>query len=299
MSAFGPNVRTDVIWTYTAKIGPARPTNCPASESDADDSAGRSAVAFERAGQPGRPPVPDDTYLLRLTPIDGSGPARDPGWPNLSLAAGFASAPPALSVPLPRPGQRPRHSHRQYPIAPGSVGAPSASSVPHRASVSGCAIRVVSIPSRQGQWRAIRVSTPGRPAVSFVAGGRRAQLVPPTWTHCRPSHIQHERTDERARTGRLERTGPLAAGTGRGPLARGSLGRRAGGDPRSAGPDPRLGRTSSIASPARPVRTRPGPMPLSLGALEPANEACVAHDCARMAARAFACEAARAASARM
>ena len=36
---------------------------------------------------------------------------------------------------------------------------------------------------------------------------RRAQLVP----QLGPSHIRHGRTDERARAGRLKRTGPLAA----------------------------------------------------------------------------------------
>ena len=84
-SAFGPNVHVQLTWfgPVLPQIWPARLTDCPASESD---SAGHSAAAFERAGKPGCPPVPDDTCRLRLTPIDsvmggeaGSDPARGPG----------------------------------------------------------------------------------------------------------------------------------------------------------------------------------------------------------------------------
>ena len=41
---------------------------------------------------------------------------------------------------------------------------------------------------------------------------------------------------------------------------------------RTAARVPRLGRTTSTAPPARPVRTRPGPVPPPLGATAPANE---------------------------
>ena len=96
--------------------------------------------------------------------------------------------------------QRQRRPDRQYPAAPGLVSAPKAPSVPRRARVS---------------ERTIRVSTPGGPAARLpqCRGAARA-VSTPNWPHCRPSHIQHERTNERARAGRLKRTGPLAAVTG-------------------------------------------------------------------------------------
>ena len=94
----------------------------------------------------------------------------------------------APSVPPLRPGQRPRHSRCQYHIAPGSVGAPSASSVPHRARVSGRAICVVTEyptgPSRQDQWaRRPSQCPPGRPPAyrarrQLRREGRRAHSVP-------------------------------------------------------------------------------------------------------------------------
>ena len=69
-SAFGPNVRNDVVrtGTVTAQLGQVRLADCPASESD---SAGHSAAAFERASPPSSLPVPVDTCRLGLTLING------------------------------------------------------------------------------------------------------------------------------------------------------------------------------------------------------------------------------------
>ena len=132
-----PSARTYVVWAGAAQLGEARLTDCPASESD---SASHSATAFGWESQPGNPPVPEDTYRLRLTPIDGveePGPTRpkvlaDPNWawpPRLHLCRGAVNT----------------------PAASGSAAAPFALSVPLRQKVSGHAIRVVSTPSSQGQ----------------------------------------------------------------------------------------------------------------------------------------------------
>ena len=147
-SAIGPNERTNVVLTGTAQLGPARLTDCPASESD---SAGHSAAAFKRAGQPGRPPVHVDTYRLRLTPIDGvEGPS--PTRPGALADPTWARAP--------RSRLRPSTVSTPAASRSGSAAAPSASTVPHSARVSG---------------RAIRVSAPGRPAAGFAAeGGARS-----------------------------------------------------------------------------------------------------------------------------
>ena len=177
-----------------AQLGPARLTDRPESKSG---STSYSAAAFERASQPGHPPVPEDTHQIRLTPFDGvegpdptrpevladpncSWPPR-PGWPNMSLAAAVATVPQRRQYPRrvngrairvvsspSRQGQWPgsdeRHPRRQYPVAPGSVAAPSASSVPHRARVSERAIRVSDIVTQ----------CPSRPASFAAEGGARS-----------------------------------------------------------------------------------------------------------------------------
>ena len=126
--------------TGTAQLGQARLADCPASESD---FASHSAAAFELASPTGRQPVPEDTYWLGLTLINGierPGQTQPLGiaWPNLGLAA-------AVATVL-------RLSAVSTRAASGSAAAPFALSVPHRARVSGRAICVVSTPSRQGQW---------------------------------------------------------------------------------------------------------------------------------------------------
>ena len=135
--------------TGTAQLGQARLADCPASESD---FASHSAAAFELASPTGRQPVPEDTYWLGLTLINGierPGQTQPLGiaWPNLGLAAAVASAPQRRQYPRrvlvsgrvirivstpSRQGQWARNPRRQYPIAPGSVSAPSESVPPGR-----------------------------------------------------------------------------------------------------------------------------------------------------------------------
>ena len=92
-------------------------------------------------------------------------------------AGASGSAIRVVSTPA-RRGERARHTHRQYPIAPGSVSAPS-ESVPR--------------PHRRRLRR----------------GVRRARLVPQL-----PADSRTERTDVRTDSDRrLGQTGPLVAGT--------------------------------------------------------------------------------------
>ena len=83
------------------------------------------------------------------------------------LAAAVALVANAVSTP-PRHSQRPRRPDRQYPAAPGLVGAPTAPSVPHRTRVS---------------QRALRVSTPVDPPPA-CRGAARAVSTPTVWPHC-------------------------------------------------------------------------------------------------------------------
>ena len=188
---------------------------------------------------------------MALPLINGDGrpgPTQPLGiaWPNLGLAAAVASAPSAVSIPA----------------ASGSAAAPFASSVPHRARVSGRAIRDVSTPSRQGQW-ARHLSQYPPPA--SPRGVARAVSTPT----CRPGPIRYERTHERTRSDQTPRaSGP--AGRWNGPMTRTHVPPSAGW-PVAASPGPRLGRTASTAPPARPFRTRPGPVPPPLGATALAN----------------------------
>ena len=116
-----------------------------------------------------------------LTPI---GPRLCPSTISTPAASGSEAAPFALSVPFaPRSVGAPRHPRRQYPIAPGSVGAPSQS-----------------------------VPPVGPPPGRLHRGERRAWLVSQLETTAdRDPYGTNERT---ARTRRLERAGPLAAGMG-------------------------------------------------------------------------------------
>ena len=154
-------------------------------------------------------------------------------------AGASGSAIRVVSTPA-RRGERARHTHRQYPIAPGSVSAPS-ESVPR--------------PHRRRLRR----------------GVRRARLVPQL-----PADSRTERTDVRTDSDRrLGQTGPLVAGTC--PLPARTGGPRVDGPtaplspllPHPAnGPDGRPPPRDC----GRRDRTRPGPVPPPLGATALANE---------------------------
>ena len=192
--------------------------------------------------------MPVNTYGLGLTLINGverPGPTRPRGiaWPNLIEPgrSGCVCAP-APSVPPPRPGQRPRHSRCQYPIAPGSVGAPSATSVPHHARVSERAIQY----PRYARLRLRR-------------GGLRAQLVPQLKTTA--GRVTTARTNEQT-----DRLGPDDSSErarwprerAHGPHARATLCRRASGSlrrPATRTNGPGLHRTTSPPGP-NPTRAR-------------------------------------------
>ena len=129
-------------------------------------------------------------------------------------AGASGSAIRVVSTPA-RRGERARHTHRQYPIAPGSVSAPS-ESVPR--------------PHRRRLRR----------------GVRRARLVPQL-----PADSRTERTDVRTDSDETTRTdGPACRGNVPTARAYGSTaGRRADGPslPTTATPGERPGRTASTA----------------------------------------------------
>ena len=144
-------------------------------------------------------------------------------------AGASGSAIRVVSTPA-RRGERARHTHRQYPIAPGSVSAPS-ESVPR--------------PHRRRLRR----------------GVRRARLVPQL-----PADSRTERTDVRTDSDRrLGQTGPLVAGTcplpasTGGPRVDGPTGRRPL-SPRYC-PTRRTARTNGLHRVTAAAGTEPDPGP--------------------------------------
>ena len=196
--------------------------------------------------------MPVDSYWLRLTPIDGiEGPglARPGSWPN-QLEPGrrlhpgrqyprrvrvSGSAIRVVSTPS-RQGQWALHPRRQYPIAPGSVGVPSASSVPQCARVRG---------------RTSESEPPVGPPP-----GQRAQLAPqlePTagrvtyCTNAQTNELGQDDSSEQARWPRERACGPHA---------------RAGGPVATPG-SPAPARDSDDRPPPhhQPARSKPDPGP--------------------------------------
>ena len=163
------------------------------------------------------------------------------------LGTAVASAHSAVSTP-PRQSQRPRHPSRQYPVAPESVSAPLASSVPHCASVSGRTVRVVSTQSVGAPSESVPL--PHRRRLRRGVLRLRARLAPQLeTTACRVSDGTNERT-ERLGQAVIDKPRDRALcphpGASLGPLGR--LPRRL-----------RLGRTTSTTPPAGRTVPDPGP----------------------------------------